>query len=67
LSFSELETLCDISRRYVALGLDVLEPRQLVSIEKVGSANRYRLATSTSSCVCARCGQRLAPLNGSFA
>jgi DNA-binding transcriptional ArsR family regulator len=44
LSFSELEMLCDISRRYVALGLDLLEARELISIEKVGNANRYRLA-----------------------
>jgi hypothetical protein len=41
LSFSELEALCDISRRYVSLGLAMLARRELITIQSVGNANSY--------------------------
>jgi hypothetical protein len=43
LSFSELEALCDMSRRYVSLGLGVLQHAGLITIEPIGNAQRYLL------------------------
>lgn len=43
LSFSELEDLCDISRRYVASGIRRLELLQIIEIEPISNAHGYRL------------------------
>lgn len=43
LSFSDLEQLCDISRRYIAFGLRRLETTAHISIHRVGRAHRYVL------------------------
>jgi hypothetical protein len=43
LSFSELESVCDISRRYVSLGLTLLTHAGLVTTHAVGTAHRYQL------------------------
>lgn len=44
LSFSDLESLCDISRRYLALGLAALEHHGLITTHAIGNANRYLLS-----------------------
>ncbi|GFE82493.1 hypothetical protein GCM10011487_44930 [Steroidobacter agaridevorans] len=44
LSFSDLEELCDISRRSVARGLAVLEQHGLITTHAIGNANRYLLS-----------------------
>jgi DNA-binding transcriptional ArsR family regulator len=44
LSFSDLERQCDISRRYVSRGLEVLKERRLLTVDKVGNAHRYLLS-----------------------
>ena len=44
LTFSDLEQLCDISRRYIARGLRRLEATAHISIHCVGKAHRYVLA-----------------------
>lgn len=44
LSFSALEALCDISRRYVSLGLSRLEQHGLITTQPIGAAHRYLLA-----------------------
>ena len=43
LTFSELETRCDISRRYVSRGLALLAAEGLITVERIGTAHRYRL------------------------
>lgn len=43
LSFSELESLCDISRRYVSYGIGTLAERELITIQTIGNANHYLL------------------------
>lgn len=44
LSFSELEQLCDISRRSVARGLALLEQHGLITTHAIGNAHRYLLS-----------------------
>lgn len=43
LSYSELEELCNISRRYVQLGLETLVQKELITVVKVSNANGYLL------------------------
>jgi hypothetical protein len=44
ISFSELEAVCDISRRYVAHGLAVLKAHELITVDGTCKVHRHHLA-----------------------